>query len=45
MAHEISHSFDQLGNLYDARGRFGNWWSEVDVANYQTALAPLVGFQ
>jgi len=41
MAHEISHSFDQLGNLYDARGRFGNWWSEVDVANYQTALAPL----
>jgi putative endopeptidase len=42
MAHEISHSFDLLGNLYDAQGRFGNWWSAQDVARFHDALAPLV---
>jgi endothelin-converting enzyme/putative endopeptidase len=41
MAHEISHSFDLLGNLYDARGRLGNWWTAQDLANYQAAAAPL----
>ena len=24
IAHEISHSFDELGNIYDAQGRLGN---------------------
>ena len=23
MAHEIGHSFDELGNIYDAKGRLG----------------------
>jgi putative endopeptidase len=41
MAHEISHSFDLLGNLYDARGRLGKWWTADDLAGYQTAIAPL----
>ena len=27
IAHEISHSFDELGNIYDAQGRLGNWWT------------------
>ncbi len=27
IAHEISHSFDELGNIYDAHGRLGNWWT------------------
>ena len=27
IAHEISHSFDELGNIYDERGRLGNWWT------------------
>jgi predicted metalloendopeptidase len=39
MAHEISHSFDELGNIYDAQGRLGNWWTAEDLANYRTAAA------
>jgi putative endopeptidase len=42
MAHEISHSFDELGNIYDARGRLGNWWTAEDRSNYHDAAAKLV---
>jgi endothelin-converting enzyme/putative endopeptidase len=42
IAHEISHSFDELGNLYDAQGRLGNWWTPADLARYRAAAAPLV---
>ncbi len=41
MAHEISHSFDELGNIYDAQGRLGKWWTEEDAAHYHTAAAKL----
>jgi predicted metalloendopeptidase len=30
MAHEISHSFDELGNIYDAQGRLSDWWTAED---------------
>jgi len=42
MAHEISHSFDELGNIYDAHGRLGNWWTVEDRARYREAAAKLV---
>ena len=42
MAHEISHGFDELGNIYDAQGRLGNWWTAEDLANYHTAAANIV---
>jgi predicted metalloendopeptidase len=42
MAHEISHSFDELGNIYDAEGRIGNWWTAEDLTNYRAAAAKLV---
>ena len=42
MAHEISHSFDELGNIYDAQGRLGKWWTEEDSARYHAAAAKLV---
>ena len=42
MAHEISHSFDELGNIYDAQGRLGDWWTAEDRARYHTAAAKLV---
>lgn len=42
MAHEISHSFDELGNIYDAQGRLGKWWTAEDLANYRAAAAKLV---
>ncbi len=41
MAHEITHSFDELGNIYDAQGRLGNWWTAEDTANYHAAAAEL----
>jgi len=42
MAHEISHSFDELGNIYDAQGRVGKWWTDEDAAKYHAAAAKLV---
>ena len=42
IAHEISHSFDELGNIYDAHGLLGNWWSAEDLAQYHAAAATLV---
>jgi predicted metalloendopeptidase/nicotinamidase-related amidase len=41
IAHEITHSFDELGNQYDARGNLVRWWTKADVARYQTVAAPL----
>jgi predicted metalloendopeptidase len=42
IAHEISHSLDELGNIYDAQGRLGNWWTTEDLAKYQAEAAKLV---
>jgi putative endopeptidase len=41
MAHEISHSFDELGNIYDAQGRLGDWWTAEDRAKYHEAASKL----
>jgi putative endopeptidase len=41
MAHEISHSFDELGNIYDDQGRIGMWWTAEDVAKYHATAAKL----
>ncbi|HEY0704103.1 MAG TPA: M13 family metallopeptidase [Candidatus Acidoferrales bacterium] len=42
MAHEITHSFDELGNIYDAQGRIGMWWTAQDIAAYRAVTAKLV---
>jgi putative endopeptidase len=42
MAHEITHSFDELGNIYDAQGRLVAWWTPEDLAAYHAAAAKLV---
>ena len=42
MAHEISHSFDELGNIYDAQGRLGDWWTAEDRSRYREAAKKLV---
>ena len=42
MAHEISHSFDELGNIYDDCGRLGNWWTADDLTRYHAAAAKVV---
>jgi len=42
MAHEISHSFDELGKIYDAQGRLGDWWTAEDGVKYHAAAVKLV---
>jgi len=42
MAHEISHSFDELGNIYDSHGRLQDWWTAEDRARYHETSQKLV---
>ena len=35
IGHEISHSFDTGGALFDASGAMRNWWSPADFASFQ----------
>ena len=41
MAHEIVHSFDELGNIYDSHGCLRKWWTSDDLAHYRAAAAKL----
>jgi predicted metalloendopeptidase len=42
IGHEISHSFDDQGSLFDAQGRLTNWWTETDLAHFTAAGDALV---
>ncbi len=42
IAHEMDHTFDELGNQFDEKGRLVNWWTAEDLARYRAAAAPLV---
>jgi predicted metalloendopeptidase len=42
IGHEISHSFDDSGALFDAMGRFRNWWTDEDKAHFDASSAQLV---
>jgi putative endopeptidase len=37
IGHEISHSFDNSGALFDARGKMANWWKPEDFAHFDAA--------
>jgi predicted metalloendopeptidase len=37
IGHEISHSFDDQGALFDAQGRLANWWTEEDFAHFEAS--------
>jgi putative endopeptidase len=37
IGHEISHSFDNAGALFDAEGRLKNWWTPDDFAHFEAA--------
>ncbi len=41
LAHEVSHSFDGLGRLYDTHGNLTEQWSAEDAARYDALTAPL----
>jgi len=42
IGHEISHSFDDEGALFDASGRLRNWWTKEDLAHFRASSARLV---
>jgi predicted metalloendopeptidase len=41
IGHEISHSFDNNGALFDSTGKLRNWWTPADFAKFQQAGAAL----
>jgi predicted metalloendopeptidase len=41
IGHEISHSFDDQGALFDATGRLANWWTKEDLAHFEASGAAL----
>ena len=41
IGHEVSHSFDDQGALFDATGRLNNWWTKEDAAHFEAAAAQL----
>jgi len=42
IGHEISHSSDDQGALFDAEGRLKNWWTKEDSAHFAASAAKLV---
>jgi putative endopeptidase len=41
IGHEISHSFDDQGAMFDATGKLANWWTPDDLAHFRAAGARL----
>ncbi len=41
IGHEISHSFDDIGAMFDAEGKLANWWTPADLAKFKEAGAAL----
>jgi putative endopeptidase len=41
IGHEISHSFDDSGSLFDAEGRMINWWTPQDYEHFKESSAKL----
>jgi putative endopeptidase len=42
IGHEVSHSFDNQGALFDSKGRLHNWWTPDDLKHFQASSAQLV---
>jgi len=42
IGHEISHSFDDSGCLFDASGKLNNWWTPEDLKHFETSAEQLV---
>ncbi len=42
IGHEISHSFDDQGALFDASGRLQNWWTAQDFEHFAASGEALV---
>jgi putative endopeptidase len=42
IGHELTHGFDDQGAQFDAVGNFQNWWTEVDIKNFESRTDKLV---
>jgi putative endopeptidase len=42
IGHEVSHSFDNQGALFDSKGRLHNWWTPEDFKHFQESSQQLV---
>jgi predicted metalloendopeptidase len=42
IGHEISHSFDDQGALFDSTGKLANWWTPEDFAHFKASSAQLI---
>lgn len=42
IGHEICHSFDDTGALFDSKGKLNNWWTPEDLAHFHASAAALV---
>jgi predicted metalloendopeptidase len=42
IGHEVSHSFDNQGALFDATGRLHNWWTPEDFKHFERSSKQLV---
>jgi putative endopeptidase len=43
IGHEITHSFDDQGAMFDAEGRLSNWWTKEDLEHFRAAGTRLAG--
>jgi endothelin-converting enzyme/putative endopeptidase len=41
IGHEISHTFDTTGSVFDSTGRVRDWWKPADLAHFKVATARL----
>jgi putative endopeptidase len=37
IGHEISHTFDTTGSVFDSTGRVRNWWKPADLEHFKAA--------
>ena len=42
IGHEISHSFDNTGAMFDSKGELRNWWTKADLVRFNTSAKALV---
>ena len=42
IGHEISHSFDSSGALFDSKGALRNWWTPEDMKHFEESTGQLV---
>ncbi len=41
IGHEISHTFDTQGSMFDSKGRLRNWWTASDLEHFKAATQAL----